>query len=142
MEGSMMNKWEKVLNIINEVQGTDIEMGEEFDIILADKTMSYKNPYMFTYDGMVTATNDGHFEPNSKIGYLISGEVRIKKLPRKPKEGEWYWVPEIYDTGMASSYTWQDCASDNAIFNLGIVRYTQEEAIALAKKMLEVAKGD
>ena len=89
-------------------------------------------------------TEDGLYDRNYNfmqgclVG-LVVGSSKVKKLPRKPKSGQRYWVPQILTTAEVCSYVWQDRASDEAVFNLGIVRYTEDDAIDLIRKMLEVA---
>ena len=75
---------------------------------------------------------------------MLTGEYRykIKKIPRKPKDGDMYWVIDFYEIDCVYRYKWFNNEVDNKYLDSGIICYTKEEAIALAKKMLEVAKGD
>ena len=131
----MMNKWEKVLDIINEVQGTDIKMGEEFEI-----ENFIRNPVVMTDEGLIDY-NDNVLQ-NYLVG-LIYGSVRIKPKKWVPKEGEAYFVPDLSTLSSIGVLTFGECDILDSIHNnRNIIRYTKEEAIALANKMLEVAKGD
>jgi len=134
LEVSMMNKWEKIAKIVGEENGIELGLNEEFEIA------SHRfNPYKFTGEGLCDCDNNIYF---AGLGKLIEGHYQIKKLPRKPKLGEWYCIPDFTEDDLISEYEWRDDPCDNNFFNVGIVRFAKEEAIALAKKMLEVAKGD
>ena len=73
---------------------------------------------------------------------IITGALKINKLPWKPREGEKYYVPRIairpYDRHYW--YYWDNSGVDIKRYDMGIVCKTPEEAIALTKKMLAVVK--
>ena len=70
---------------------------------------------------------------------IITGALKINKLPWKPREGEKYYVPRIairpYDRHYW--YYWDNSGVDIKRYDMGIVCKTPEEAIALTDKMLE-----
>ena len=70
---------------------------------------------------------------------IITGALKINKLPWKPREGEKYYVPRIairpYDRHYW--YYWDNSGVDIKRYDMGIVCKTPEEAIALTEKMLE-----
>lgn len=70
---------------------------------------------------------------------IITGALKINKLPWKPREGEKYYVPRIairpYDRHYC--YYWDNSGVDIKRYDMGIVCKTPEEAIALTEKMLE-----
>ena len=75
---------------------------------------------------------------------IITGALKINKLPWKPQEGEKYYVPRIairpYDRHYW--YYWDNSGVDIKRYDMGIVCKTPEEAVALTKKMLAVAKEE
>ena len=75
---------------------------------------------------------------------IITGALKINKLPWKPREGEKYYVPRIairpYDRHYW--YYWDNSGVDIKRYDMGIVCKTPEEAIKLANKMLAVLKED
>lgn len=70
---------------------------------------------------------------------IITGALKINKLPWRPREGEKYYVPRIairpYDRHYC--YYWDNSVVDIKRYDMGIVCKTPEEAIALTEKMLE-----
>ena len=70
---------------------------------------------------------------------IITGALKINKLPWKPREGEKYCVPRIAvlpeDRYFYYYWTYDDINIKH--YHMGIVCKTPEEAIALTEKMLE-----
>ena len=133
----MMNKWQKVLDIINEVQGTDIKMGEEFEI-----EGDIINPRLYlnmkiTNFGLEDCYGNKH--KNNALALLIYGDVKIKTKQFVPKVGEKYFIAGIEEVDLYCETYWEDCDCDKLWLKRGICFKTKEEAIASAKKMLEVA---
>jgi hypothetical protein len=135
-EVKTMNKWEKIAKIVGEENGIELGLGEEFEI---EEDYDIYNPYKFTEEGL--RDNTGSI-CDEEIGHMLYSRNKIKKIPRKPKNGEMYWVIDFYEVDCVYEYAWNDNEIDNKYLNSGIIRFTKEEAITLAKKMLEVAKGD
>ena len=73
---------------------------------------------------------------------IITGALKINKLPWKPREGEKYYVPRIAirPEDRHYYYYWDNDGVDIKRYDMGIVCKTPEEAIALTKKMLAVVK--
>ena len=73
---------------------------------------------------------------------IITGALKINKLPWKPREGEKYYVPRIAvqpeDRHFYYYWTYDDINIKH--YHMGLVCKTPEEAIALTEKMLAVAK--
>ena len=130
-EEKQMNKWQKVLDIINEVQGTDIQMGEEFYV------GGLRNIVVMTDSGL--RDNRGFLLSNILVG-LIAEDIKIKPKQWAPKDGEQCYVA---DAGSRELFIiWRYSSSsryDKLILKRGLIRKTKEEAISLAEKMLEVA---
>lgn len=124
-----MSVWQKVLDIVNEVHGTDIKMGEEFEIELG-----CWNPYKFTNDG-IKDSEEG--TPEILIPYLLSGKRRITQLPWKPKSGETYYCPILLYTSLVKNSVWTNGQADCLRLKRNLICKTEQEAIAKAEHMLK-----
>ncbi len=76
---------------------------------------------------------------------LLTGVTEIVKLPWKPQTGELYFTPFIDIDGkeadMFIERRWNNSYEDTQLYKLGLVCESQQEAIDLSVKMLEVARG-
>jgi len=127
-----MNKqiWQKVLDIVKEVQGTDIEMGEEFEV----EGHEYEK-YKMTELGLEDVSeNYKHFA----LHKLIRGVMTIKPKKWLPKNGD-----KLYYICFESSYgfRWthyhpEDGEHDNVLAS-GMYAQTEEGI----KEMLAKIKG-
>lgn len=76
---------------------------------------------------------------------LLTGEAgKIIKLPWKPKYGELYYAPHFtpYMCHCQILNWGQDKKFDNFLFSHGLVFKTEEEAVAMTKKFLMMAKEE
>ena len=121
-----------------------VELRETFKI--ADDIFG-KHPkyYRFAENVCLEASKDGVNWETADAGVLediLIGDVRIIKLPWKPREGEKYYVPRIAvqpeDRHFYYYWTYDDINIKH--YHMGLVCKTPEEAIALTEKMLAVAK--
>ena len=71
---------------------------------------------------------------------IITGALKINKLPWKPKYDEEYYIPSISNAVGYNKFYWRGDDSDDKYYNLGLIFRSKEEAIALGQKMLAVAK--
>ena len=119
-----------------------VELGESFEIT-SNTQGDYHNYYRFTENNCLEISDDG-VEWKTTIAavllkHILMGDIRIVKLPWKPREGEKYYVPRIairpYDRHYW--YYWDNSGVDIKRYDMGIVCKTPEEAIALTEKMLE-----
>ena len=124
-----------------------VELGESFEIT-SNTQGDYHNYYRFTENNCLEISDDG-VEWKTTIAavllkHILMGDIRIIKLPWKPREGEKYYVPRIairpYDRHYC--YYWDNSGVDIKRYDMGIVCKTPEEAVALTKKMLAVAKEE
>ena len=121
-----------------------VELRETFKI--ADDIFGeHPKYYRFAENVCLEASKDGGYWETADAGVLediLIGDVRIIKLPWKPREGEKYYVPRIairpYDRHYC--YYWDNSGVDIKRYDMGLVCKTKEEAIALTEKMLVVAK--
>ena len=136
-------------NYMAEVAGLfGVELGEVFKVT-DDDSGKYHNYYRFTEKKGIEVSEDNvKWEADTAevlvFKWLLIGVARIIKLPWKPQEGEKYYVPRIairpYDRHYY--YYWDNDGVDIKRYDMGIVCKTPEEAVALTKKMLAVAKED
>ena len=119
-----------------------VELGESFKI--ADDIFGeHPKYYRFAENICLEASNDGGKWETADAGVLediLMGDVRIVKLPWRPKYDETYYTPSISNAFGYNSFYWRGDDSDEKYYNLGIVFKSKEEAIALRQKMLAVAK--
>lgn len=131
-------------NYMAEVAGLfGVELGEVFKVT-DDDSGKYHNYYRFTEKKGIEVSEDNvKWEADTAevlvLKWLLMGDLRIIKLPWKPREGEKYYVPRIairpYDRHYW--YYWDNSGVDIKRYDMGIVCKTPEEAIALTEKMLE-----
>lgn len=122
-------------NLIPEIaRMLGVAIGEEF------KVKGYELTYMITDDKGLMATNDSPetgWNPanaaNALFVALLNGKYEIVKLPWKPKKKERYWTFNVFfESGkwVTTSFVWGDEVFDNAVFKVGWVYRTREEAEA------------
>lgn len=71
----------------------------------------------------------------------LGGTARVIKLPCKPKVGETYYMPWLYDCDLdCIDIIWNGTSLDEKRYASGFVCRTMKEALELAGKMLAVAK--
>ena len=120
-----------------------VELGESFKIT-SDTRGVYQNYYRFSENNCFEISDDG-VEWKMTIAavllkHLLMGDIRIVKLPWKPKYDETYYIPSVSNVFGYNSFCWRGDDSDEKYYNLGIICKSKEEAIALGQKMLAVAK--
>lgn len=123
-----------------------VELGEPFKIT-DDTHDDCQRYHRFTESAGIEISDDGIEWKTAGtviLKFLLMGNVRIVKLPWKPKMNEQYYIPCIVaDTEyMFSVRSWNDKDYDNEYYRMGLVCKTKEEAIALTKKMLETAREE
>ena len=122
-----------------------VELGESFKIT-SDTHGDYQNYYRFTEDNCLETSDDGVewkiINAEVLLKRILMGNIRIVKLPWKPREGEKYYVPRIAirPEDRHYCYYWDNSGADIKRYDMGIVCKTPEEAITMAKEMLTVAK--
>lgn len=131
-----MDNMQKLLDLVNEIQGTDIKMDEEFEI----KEVEGVN-YKFTLEGFWSdgRCRNSWFE-SSKIIKLISKKLNIIKPKWKPKLGERYFVSSLNYIARNKEVTWEDDDFDKDNYNNGMAFRTKEEAVSMSNKLIKYAK--
>ena len=123
-----------------------VELGQSFKI--TDNTYGIRQSYyrLTEENGCeISGDNTSWVTVSAEVlKWLIMGDVRIVKLPWRPQIGEKYYIPRIairpYDRHYC--YYWDNSGVDIKRYDMGIVCKTPEEAVALTKKMLAVAKEE
>ena len=124
-----------------------VELGESFKITSdtqGDYQGDYQNYYRFTENNCFETSVDGVKWETATVTILLKhlliiSDIRIIKLPWKPREGEKYYVPRIAvrPEDRNCYYYWTNDDINIKHYRMGIVCKTPEEAIALTEKMLE-----
>ena len=98
--------------------------------------------YMVGSDGIFTKIDENYWDyADDLLRKLLLGNIRRVK-PFIPDEGQKYFVPNIYRTDKFYDLLTYDFTKSSCRFHIenDLVCETREEAISLAKSMLEVAK--
>ena len=131
-----------------------VELGESFKITSdtqGDYPGDYQNYYRFTENNCFETSYDGVEWKTTIVAVLLKhilmGDIRIVKLPWRPwrpQIREKYYVPRIAirPKDRHYYYYWSNSGVDIKRYDMGIVCKTPEEAVALTKKMLAVAKEE
>ena len=80
--------------------------------------------------------------PDTLVQMLAGMTRKIIKIPWKPQKGEKFYIPCIHTEPeyMYNVYYWNNDDYDKEYYRMGLICKTSEEAVALTKKMLTVAK--
>ena len=71
---------------------------------------------------------------------IITGALKINKLPWKPSRGDVYYMPSVTSIGKYIKIFWTDSRNDEDFYQQGLVLRTEKEAVELAEEMLDVAR--
>ena len=71
---------------------------------------------------------------------LITGALKITKLPWKPSCGDAYYMPSTTSINKCIKLFWIDSKSDEDSYQQGLIFRTEKEAVELAEEMLDVAR--
>ena len=122
-----------------------VELGESFKIT-SDTQDDYQNYYRFTENNCLEMSDDGVEWKTTIVAVLLKhiliGDIRIVKLPWKPRKGEKYYIPYIstQQKGMHVTYYWNNDHIDIEHYRMGLVCKTPEEAVAITMRMLDTVK--
>ncbi len=123
------------MNYMKEVAALlGVELNEEFKIV-DENDETFLNTYKITENGLLNC--DRHYECDL-IG-LLTGDWQVKKLPFKPKCGEYYWTPMPSKVGVVSEdYKWENLPYDYLAYYNGLCFRTKEEAEANKDKLIKI----
>ena len=71
---------------------------------------------------------------------LITGALKINKLPWKPSRDDAYYMPSTISIGKYIKLFWTGSKNDEDSYQQGLVFRTEKEAVELAEEMLDVAR--
>ncbi|MCI7078740.1 MAG: hypothetical protein MR949_07180 [Veillonellaceae bacterium] len=71
---------------------------------------------------------------------IITGALKINKLPWRPSRDDAYYMPSIISIGKYIKLFWTGSKNDEDSYQQGLVFRTEKEAVELAKEMLDVAR--
>lgn len=128
----MSNRMAEVADLLG------IKLGEVF--FIKEQPGCFKTYLKFTENGLMELADKNSWRKAAAWMWeqLITGALKVNKLPWKPKMNEEYYVPYIHcaESSMCSVFPWHGDKVDNKLYQLGLVCKTREEAIVMTKKMI------
>lgn len=122
-----MNYMPEVLKMLG------VEVGERFNIV--DQSC---NPYLF--DEGYNLIDMEYYTRNGLIRGLIIGDLKIEKLPWKPKEGERY--QSVLENGKIKACEWQGSDVGYYRYNAGnCFKLSEEITPEIKERILREMKG-
>ena len=103
----------------------------------------YSKTYLkFTESGLKDSVNRTSWHSAAAWVWksLITGALKINKLPWKPSRDDAYYMPSIISIGKYIKLFWTGSKNDEDSYQQGLVFRTEKEAVELAEEMLDVAR--
>lgn len=128
-------------NYMAEVAGLfGVELGEVFFIreYPSDSKMYLK----FTENGLERSLDKDSWAKAAGWVWegIITGALKINKLPWKPSRHDTYYMPSVISIGKHIKLFWTGSKNDEDSYQQGLVFRTEKEAVELAEEMLDVAR--
>ena len=134
----MDNKMTEVAKLLG------VELGEVFSFKGRSGCYTYcsKTYLKFTESGLKESVNKTSWHSAAAWVWkgLITGTLKITKLPWKPSCGDAYYMPSTASINKYIKLFWVNSKADKDSYQQGLVFRTEKEAIELAKEMLDVAR--
>ncbi len=129
-----MNVYKKLLDIINEFQGTELEMDKEFKSPGYSTIDDENTTYRMTEDGL----KDNRNADNDVLFYdLFKQKCEIIEIDWAPKDNGSCFVPDPLSLDLYYEEVYfEDTPSGQAWLERKLLCKTKEEAIKKSKKML------
>ena len=123
-------------------------LGVELDEVFFVKGCSgcytyYSKTYLkFTKSGLKDSVNRTSWHSAAAWVWksLITGALKINKLPWRPSRGDVYYMPSVTSIGKYIKLFWTCSRNDEDSYQQGLVLRTEKEAVELAEEMLDVAR--
>lgn len=123
-------------------------LGVELDEVFFVKGCSgcytyYSKTYLkFTESGLKDSVNRTSWHSAAAWVWksLITGALKINKLPWKPSRGDVYYMPAVISINKYIKLFWTGSKNDEDSYQQGLVFRTEKEAVELAEEMLDVAR--
>lgn len=119
-----------------------IELKTPFKVVRVADNHQFDNYFQLTEEGLQSSYSKDCRKDNVSfiLEGLMIGKYAIVGVSQMPRKGAYYYIPDITVKTKYSCYVWYGDKTDLEYYHLGLVCNTKKEAIALAKKMLTVAK--
>ena len=123
-------------------------LGVELDEVFFVKGCSgcytyYSKTYLkFTESGLKDSVNRTSWHSAAAWVWksLITGALKINKLPWKPSRDDAYYMPSVTSISKYIKLFWTGSKNDEDSYQQGLVFRTEKEAVELAEEMLDVAR--
>ena len=134
----MDNKMAEVAKLLG------VELNEVFFVKGCSGCYTYysKTYLKFTESGLKDSVNRTSWHSAAAWVWksLITGALKINKLPWKPSRDDAYYMPSIISIGKCIKLFWTGSKNDEDSYQQGLVFRTEKEAVELAEEMLDVAR--
>lgn len=128
--------FQKIIDLVNETQGTDVEIGEVFEI---EGRIGWK--YAFTQDRRLEVAEYSELIFNNHtrtLADLLLGHVNLIQLPFKPKDGDACYLANIYkEEGYEEGTCRESNKEQQRFLDLNMIFKTKEKAQKRSKEILE-----
>ena len=128
----MINCMKKVAEILG------LKLGETFKIT---KDNAEKQQYFrLTKEGVIVSVDGVHWSDNTTtvaLEDILTCRVKVTALPWKPRDNEYYFIPDITTPEEFSSLKWVNNNVDKYMYKHGLICRTSEEAIRKSKLLME-----
>lgn len=130
----MSNRMAEVADLLG------IKLGEVF--FIKEQPGCFKTYLKFTENGLMELADKNSWRKAAVWMWeqLITGALKINKLPWEPSYGDAYYMPSVVNSGKYLKLFWTGSEGDRSSYQQGLVHRTKEEAIKLAEEMLDIAK--
>lgn len=134
----MDNKMAEVAKLLG------VELNEVFFVKGCSGCYTYysKTYLKFTESGLKDSVNRTSWHSAAAWVWksLITGALKINKLPWKPSRDDAYYMPSVTSIDKYIKLFWTGSKNDEDSYQQGLVFRTEKEAVELAEEMLDVAK--
>ena len=134
----MDNKMAEVAKLLG------VELNEVFFVKGCSGCYTYysKTYLKFTESGLKDSVNRTSWHSAAAWVWksLITGALKINKLPWKPSRDDAYYMPSVTSIGKYIKLFWTGSKNDEDSYQQGLVFRTEKEAVELAEEMLDIAR--
>ena len=134
----MDNKMAEVAKLLG------VELNEVFFVKGCSGCYTYysKTYLKFTESGLKDSVNRTSWHSAAAWVWksLITGALKINKLPWKPSHDDAYYMPSVTSIDKYIKLFWTGSRNDEYSYQQGLVFRTEKEAVELAEEMLDVAR--
>ena len=134
----MDNKMAEVAKLLG------VELNEVFFVKGCSGCYTYysKTYLKFTESGLKDSVNRTSWHSAAAWVWksLITGALKINKLPWKPSRDDAYYMPSVTSIDKYIKLFWTGSKNDEDSYQQGLVFRTEKEAVELAEETLDVAR--